>query len=1477
LDVLRLYPVKSKALSVQSAREGVSMKESRPTIALLIHSISDPYGTRLWIEAMDAAMKAGANLICFPGWSIHDQRGFNAKANVIYDLMNKEVVDGIIISGTLANTVDKAGLQSFCEQYRFLPMVSIAVKLEGIPSVLVENRGGMLELVTHLIEVDGIRKLAFVSGPEGNEEARARKQGFMDALGEHGLEPIFVTPPYEWDDVYGVTAVNALLNEQGLKLGKDKDIQAVVTGNDNVAFGALSELRKHGIRVPEDVVVTGFDDQERSRYLTPPLTTVFQPIDQQAREAVRIVLSQLRGERVDDEVILGTRLVVRQSCGCLHPVIKQRKAEIVTRPEGTIRIALAASREIVQLELEGILTGTSDKVPKGLVDKLVAAFYSELEENHPGDFLATLDEVLRELSLVDCNASVWQKALAVMREQILPCVGDDSILFRAEDLWQYAHMMIGESMQRAQAYHRMEVEKRAAVLDGISQELISTSDEGELMNTLAEELPKLDIRNCFVSRYENPAMPSGCCENILTYKEGRRVEVEKDQRCFPGWQLAPSGMLPQDRSYSLVIEPLYFRENQIGIAVFETGPRDGTIYETLRGQLSSALWGSRLVGYLKSLYKASSTVISLKEPDSILKDIVEQARIAVGAKGANIVLVDKEGQPQRLVIGSDHKYLLGTSALISDRIVLIDNLQGQESSIYQQMYQDGAEAAGCFPLSLRGRPIGSLWIFYEKPHHFPDAEVEALRLYANQVAIAYDNARRMKELDHLRQAAEKLTSVAEVREVLQQIVRSAREVLQADSAVIWSYNTARHAFLPDELVADGVDTLTLETYRRDSPRLNGTAALVMKMGYLPVPDVEKPEYPELKAPTHRLRSAIHVKSFQGVVLQVEDEPLGVLYVNYQKLRGFDEEDKITLKTLAYDAALALKKARLLDRLQKVHDAARIVATESVLNKDLQSIMNAIAIGTKKALECDIVTLYSYDQANCIVGFPPAMAGVKNENEVLKFGYVAKSSLIYQILEQGKLYAVEDVSKDSLVKGPFVARENVKSSVSIPLVAGDRKVGVMFVNHCTPYHFTEEELDDIELFAHQAAVAIRNAQLFNETIIKTAYLQAQYEAGKAVSSTLALDNIIDRIVEQIRPITGCDGRPAHLVHVARREGSKLIFREWLLEPRPIRKGRTGIIDLEGDAPIGVMGRAVRTGQSQLVEDTGKDLDYIKFAEDTHSELAVPIKIGEVVEGVINVEHSEYKAFTKEDQGALEALTAQAGLAIQNARMYAELEQRYDELRQIKGFVGAHTALEWMRMVSAVWGHSIKREVGNTLVSAGRMKQAFRNEDYSKALEELGVLETTVEGIGKIPITAPLSIEDAVSSVSVNDLIQGYLQIRWKHASYKLVDLKTDLQTTLDGQVTVRTSKEWLRRGLEIVVENAVQAMLDMNSHPKCLLVTTRLVDNMVKIIISDTGPGIPKEILGRIKKGEPIENQKAVEEQVSGWRWRRISSMPTWAA
>jgi two-component system sensor histidine kinase/response regulator len=279
-------------------------------------------------------------------------------------------------------------------------------------------------------------------------------------------------------------------------------------------------------------------------------------------------------------------------------------------------------------------------------------------------------------------------------------------------------------------------------------------------------------------------------------------------------------------------------------------------------------------------------------------------------------------------------------------------------------------------------------------------------------------------------------------------------------------------------------------------------------------------------------------------------------------------------------------------------------------------------------------------------------------------------------------------------------------------------------------------------------------------------------------------------------------------------------------------------------IGVTGRAVRSRESQLVEDATQDPDFYQaHSGETLSELAVPIKIGNKVIGVVNVEHADPGAFDQDDRKALEALASQTAIAIENAR-------RFEDLRKLKGYIGSKTAVDWIKMVSTAWGHSVRREVGTALGYVALLRGLLaRGNSIQEAEKELDQLESVVKGIKEIPITAPLSYEDAVDSVQVNDLLKAYLERQWTHVRYRPVELCPDFQENLDSIATVRVSRQWLRRAVELVVDNSVQAMSD--SPEKRLSVTTRLAGETVEISVEDTGPGIPEGVLEKLFD-EPID-------------------------
>jgi len=459
----------------------------------------------------------------------------------------------------------------------------------------------------------------------------------------------------------------------------------------------------------------------------------------------------------------------------------------------------------------------------------------------------------------------------------------------------------------------------------------------------------------------------------------------------------------------------------------------------------------------------------------------------------------------------------------------------------------------------------------------------------------------------------------------------------------------------------GIPTDELERFRKEKPKPGRTADTVMRQGYVAVKDISQPEYDFLGQSTRDLLNRIGVQSFQGIALQVGDENLGVLYVNYNRPQVFGEEDKRTLETFANHAALSFKKARLLDQVNKARDTAKVVAEVSVL-EDLEQTLCSIVKGTKDVLGCDAVSLYTYDQVADKLGYPPSMTGVWYPERATRLPEVPSDSIVFKMLKRDEPYIVDNTSTDSHFRNlRFVMDEQVKSCATMPLKVGDRKVGVIFVNYRSLHRFTSEELTNIELFAHQAAVAIRNAQLYESERKRANALQALYEASQAVTGTLKLDEILDRIVEQVWQVIARLGEQTHISHLGLRDGRRIKFIA-AYPPRELTKLRAEI-DLETDVPIGITGRAVLTGQTQLVENVLDGADYIETHPRIRSLLSVPIQIGGRVIGVITVEHPETSAFDEEDQRALESLAAQAAVAIESARLYEMQQQRAKQLALI----------------------------------------------------------------------------------------------------------------------------------------------------------------------------------------------------------------------
>jgi LacI family transcriptional regulator len=217
-------------------------------------------------------------------------------------------VDGLVV---LAGSLAPRELE---EVSQLVPVVVMATHTapRRLDFVGADNRGGAATLTEHLLSTHRLRDLAFVAGPARSPDSKERFVGFARALAGVGLvAPSTPEAHGGFTEAGGAQAVDELL------AARRTPPRAIVFGNDEMAIGGLAVLRRHKLRVPGDVAVTGFDDIATGRHTRPGLTTVRQPMRDIGETAVRTLLERLADRAAPRHTaVLPTELVIRASCGC---------------------------------------------------------------------------------------------------------------------------------------------------------------------------------------------------------------------------------------------------------------------------------------------------------------------------------------------------------------------------------------------------------------------------------------------------------------------------------------------------------------------------------------------------------------------------------------------------------------------------------------------------------------------------------------------------------------------------------------------------------------------------------------------------------------------------------------------------------------------------------------------------------------------------------------------------------------------------------------------------------------------------------------------------------------------------------------------------------------------------------------------------------------------------------------------------------
>lgn len=247
--------------------------------------------------------------------------------------------------------------------------------------------------------------------------------------------------------------------------------------------------------------------------------------------------------------------------------------------------------------------------------------------------------------------------------------------------------------------------------------------------------------------------------------------------------------------------------------------------------------------------------------------------------------------------------------------------------------------------------------------------------------------------------------------------------------------------------------------------------------------------------------------------------------------------------------------------------------------------------------------------------------------------------------------IDDVTQDP---GAYIAAiPNVRSELAIPLITKNRVIGVIDLEAREPGYFTEEHQRVLTLVASRMAAGIENAQLYTRTTKQARILLLLNEIARELTSILNLDELLGRIAELVRRLIDYQMFSILLLDPS---GEKLQHRFSLRFNENIH--------LKNEIPIGrgLVGSAAESKQAVLVPDVSKDPRYVEANPETRSELTVPLIYKDKVIGVLDLEHTRRGFFTDEHKRTMTTLAAQIAIAVENARLYEEVERQERRLER-----------------------------------------------------------------------------------------------------------------------------------------------------------------------------------------------------------------------
>jgi diguanylate cyclase (GGDEF)-like protein len=570
------------------------------TFGVLFSNADNFAQTEMWRGINEFAKKHDIHLIAYLGTYQSSHTDLASHMDTCFDSIYKsKFLDGVILfSGFITHLIGGDDVyQSYVDKIpKHIPCVSLCHILPGIPSFVVDNIGGIYDAVNHLIKEHGKRKIAFVKGPDGHQEAEDRLIGYKKALADNGIpfDPNYVLPG-DFSHEGARKATVELLDNRKITF------DAVATSDDISAIQIMTEFRTRGIQVPTEIAVTGFDDDRDAATFIPSVSTAKQDFYEMGIKSAQALLDIVEGKKVNDVNYVPSVFITRQSCGCF-------KRDYIDTEN---KIADTDARTFTPFVLQKLIPLFPSEISPKRAQNWLTVLANKAIENpfQKIEFLKLLDETLVSYSHRNKNYDVWYEVLNVFMVGIQRYKNEvQNPHLMLESLLHAVTLVNDISSSEDKVRENRQSDIRLA-LRRVTSALVLIFEIDTLAEELCHQLPEVFIQMALVGMYQSPIRSGDThagriIDTLIGFDGDKRFNMKNNSWnpiTFSDFNTIDNFNFDRERR-TLFFIPLFFKDEELGVMVLPYDPEITVhAYETLRVNISAAIKGAELLTRIQTL------------------------------------------------------------------------------------------------------------------------------------------------------------------------------------------------------------------------------------------------------------------------------------------------------------------------------------------------------------------------------------------------------------------------------------------------------------------------------------------------------------------------------------------------------------------------------------------------------------------------------------------------------------------------------------------------------------------------------------------------------------------------------------------------------------------------------------------------------------------------------------------------------------